>query len=199
MTRVAVLVSGRGSNLRAILEQSRAPGFPARVVAAVSDRGEVLALEHARSAGVEALALDAARDPSWDAHLAAVLEERRVDLICLAGYMRLVREPLLSRFAGRILNIHPSLLPAFPGLDAQRQAWEYGVKVAGCTVHFVDAGMDAGPVVLQRSVPVAEDDTPESLAERILREEHRAYPEAVRLFALGRLELRGRRVLVRPQ
>src|SRR5262249_6729796 len=126
------------------------------------------------------------------------LEERRVDLVCLAGYMKVLTPVFLKAYAGRILNVHPSLLPAFPGLDAQRQALEHGVRVAGATVHLVDSGVDTGPIVLQAAVPVEPDDTPASLAERILKEEHRIYPEAVRLFFQDRLQVEGRRVRILP-
>jgi phosphoribosylglycinamide formyltransferase-1 len=144
--------------------------------------------------------LEPGQHPSREAHEKAViaaLEERRVGLVCLAGYMRLVSPGFVAHFAGRLLNIHPSILPAFPGLHPQRQALEHGVRVSGATVHFVDDGVDTGPIVLQVAVPVRPDDTEATLADRILVEEHRLYPEAVRLFALGRLEIRGRHVQIR--
>jgi phosphoribosylglycinamide formyltransferase-1 len=152
-------------------------------------------------AGVRALHVDPRAYPDrrgFDDAVARVLDEHAVELVCLAGYMRVLSEEFVRRYRGRILNVHPALLPAFPGLHAQRQALEHGVKVAGATVHFVDEGVDTGPIVLQAAVPVLEGDTEASLSARILTEEHRLYPEAVRLYAEGRLELHDRRVLVRP-
>jgi phosphoribosylglycinamide formyltransferase-1 len=200
--RLAVLASGRGSNLEAILDACRRADFPARVVVVVSDREAAPALERARHAGVEALFLDpkAYGDrAAYDAALATTLEQRRAGLVCLAGFMRLLGAAFVRAWAGRLVNIHPSLLPAFPGLHAQRQALEYGVKVAGATVHFVDDGVDTGPVILQATVLVRADDTEDSLSARILAEEHRLYPEAIRLFAEGRLVIDGRRVRVKER
>ncbi|MDQ7793591.1 MAG: phosphoribosylglycinamide formyltransferase [bacterium] len=195
---LGVLASGRGTNLLAILAAAAGGEIPARVRVVISDRAGAPALELARSRGIPAFFLDPgpAGKAAFESRVVSRLEEHGVDLVCLAGFMRVVGRTLLDRYAGRILNIHPSLLPAFPGLDAQRQAWEYGVKVAGCTVHFVDRGVDAGPIILQRAVTVSEGDTPETLGARILEEEHRAYPEAIRLFAEKRLVLEGRRVKV---
>jgi phosphoribosylglycinamide formyltransferase-1 len=195
---LGVLASGRGSNLGAILRAQAEGELPARVAVVVSDRPEANVLDLARRHGVPALCVEPGRDrrDAFEARIASCLERHRVDLVCLAGFMRVVGPGLLGRYPGRILNIHPSLLPAFPGRDAQRQAWEHGVKVTGCTVHFVDEGVDTGPIILQRAVAVAEEDDPESLAARILREEHLAYPEAIRLLAQGRLQLEGRRVRV---
>lgn len=197
--RVAVLASGRGSNLQAILDAAARPEFPAEVVLVVSDRERAAALERAAEAGVRGAFLnpkDFADRAAYDAALARVLEDAGVELVCLAGFMRILGAALVRTWRGRMLNVHPSLLPAFPGLAAQRQALEHGVKLAGATVHFVDEGMDTGPIVLQTAVPVRDADTEESLSERILAEEHRLYPEAVRLFAEGRLRLVGRRVFV---
>ena len=198
--RLGVLVSGRGSNLEAILDASARPDFPARVAVVVSDREQAQALDRARSRGVPAVWLspkDFGDRAAYDAALRAVLDEHRVGLVCLAGFMRILTADFVRAYAGRILNIHPSLLPAFPGLHPQRRALEHGVKVAGATVHFVDEGVDTGPIVLQASVPVHPDDTEESLSARILAEEHRLYPEAVRLFAQGQLRIAGRKVVVR--
>ena len=200
--RVGVLASGRGSNFRALAEEAAANRIPASVVVLVSDRATAPALAVAREHGIEALVVDPKQHPSREAHEKAVigvLEERRVGLVCLAGYMRLLSAGFVAHFAGRLLNIHPSLLPAFPGLHPHRQALAHGVRVSGATVHFVDEGVDTGPVVLQAAVPVEPGDTEESLAARILVEEHRIYPEAVRLFAEGRLEIRGRRVDIRER
>ena len=198
--RVGVLASGRGSNLQALLHASARPDYPAEVVVVISDRERAAALDRARADGVEALFVnpkDFSDRESFDLALVRELTARRVGLVCHAGFMRILSVPYVRAFAGRAMNIHPSLLPAFPGLHAQRQALEHGAKVAGATVHFVDEGVDTGPIVLQASVPVQPDDTEESLSARILAEEHRLYPEAVRLFAEGRLEVVGRRVIVR--
>jgi phosphoribosylglycinamide formyltransferase 1 len=199
--RVGVLVSGRGSNLQALLDASSRPGYPAEVVVVISDRERAAALDRARAAGVEALFVnpkDFGDREAFDLALVGELTKRRVGLVCNAGFMRILSPAYTRAFAGRAMNIHPSLLPAFPGLHAQRQALEHGVKIAGVTVHFVDDGpVDTGPIILQASVPVQPDDTEEALSARILVEEHRLYPEAVRLFAEGRLEIVGRRVIVR--
>jgi phosphoribosylglycinamide formyltransferase-1 len=200
--RLAVLASGRGSNLGAILDACGRPGFPARVVLVVSDRERAAALDRARAAGADAVFLDPKaygdRD-AYDAALLGVLEAHRPGLVCLAGFMRVLGSRFVRAWTGRLVNIHPSLLPAFPGLHAQRQALDYGVRVAGATVHFVDDGVDTGPIILQASVAVRPDDTEESLSARILVEEHRLYPEAIRLFAEGRVALDGRRVIVKER
>ncbi|HSW09885.1 MAG TPA: phosphoribosylglycinamide formyltransferase [Bacillota bacterium] len=195
---LGVLASGRGSNLEAILRAEAHGGFPAGVAVVISDCPGAGALEVARRQGVPAFCLEPGRDgrDAFEARIVSCLERHRVDLVCLAGFMRVVGPVLLGRYPGRILNIHPSLLPAFPGRDAQRQAWEHGAKVTGCTVHFVDEGVDTGPIILQRAVAVGEEDDPEALAARILQEEHAAYPEAIRLLAEGRLTIAGRRVIV---
>ncbi|MDP2625924.1 MAG: phosphoribosylglycinamide formyltransferase [Candidatus Rokubacteria bacterium] len=197
--RVGVLASGRGSNLRAILSGVEARRIRAEVVVVLSDRSGAGALDIARDHGVEALVLDPTPHPGregYDTALIALLEGRRVGLVCLAGYMRILSPVFVRHFEGRLLNIHPALLPAFPGLNAQRQALEHGVRIAGATVHFVDEGVDTGPIVLQAAVPVRQDDTEASLSDRILAEEHRIYPEAIRLFAEGRLRLEDRRVRI---
>ena len=202
MTRLGVLASGRGSNLHAILESCARPGFPARVVVVISDREMAPALERARAAGVEALWVnpkDFGDREAYDRALVRELEARAVGLVCHAGWMRILSPAYVRAFAGRALNIHPSLLPAFPGLHPQRQALEHGAKVSGATVHFLDEGVDTGPIVLQAAVPVEPADTEETLAARILVEEHRLYPEAIRLFAEGRLQIQGRRVIVLPE
>jgi phosphoribosylglycinamide formyltransferase-1 len=202
VTRLAlgVLASGRGSNLQAILDATRAADYPARVAVVVSDRADAPALDRARAAGAKAVHVGphAHGDRSaFDRAIAAVLAEHGVGLVCLAGYMRLLTADFVAAWRGRILNVHPALLPAFPGLGAQRRALEHGVKLTGATIHFVDEGMDTGPIVLQAAVPVRDDDTEETLADRILAAEHRLYPEAIRLYAGGRLRVAGRRVLVR--
>ena len=199
--RVGVLVSGRGSNLQALLDASSRPGYPAEIVVVISDRERAAALDRARTAGVEALVVnpkDFGDREAFDLALVSELIARRVGLVCTAGFMRILSAAFTNAFAGRAMNIHPSLLPAFPGLHAQRQALEHGVRVAGATVHFLaDGAVDTGPIILQASVLVEPGDTEETLAARILVEEHRLYPEAVRLFAEGRLTVAGRRVIVR--
>jgi phosphoribosylglycinamide formyltransferase-1 len=199
---IGVLASGRGSNLQAILEACARPGFPARVAVVISDREQAPALQRARAAGVEALWLnpkDFGDREAYDRALVRELEARGIGLVCHAGWMRILSAVYVRAFAGRALNIHPSLLPAFPGLHPQRQALEHGAKISGATVHFLDEGVDTGPIVLQAAVPVEPFDTEESLAARILVEEHRLYPEAIRLFAEGRLQIQGRRVIVLPE
>jgi phosphoribosylglycinamide formyltransferase-1 len=169
------------------------------VVVVVSDREQAAALERARAAGVEAVFLnpkDFGDRDAYDASVSRVLDVRRVGLVCLAGFMRILSSAFVQAWRGRALNVHPSLLPAFPGLHPQRQALDHGARVSGATVHFVDEGVDTGPIVLQSAVPVQPDDTEDTLAARILIEEHRLYPEAVRLFALGRLQIEGRKVTI---
>jgi phosphoribosylglycinamide formyltransferase 1 len=197
--RVGVLASGRGSNLQAILDACARPDFPARVVVVISDRERAAALERARGAGIEALFVnpkDFGDRDAYDASVTGILQERGVGLVCLAGFMRILSPVFVRAWRGRALNIHPSLLPAFAGLHPQRQALDHGARVSGATVHFVDEGVDTGPIVLQSAVPVQPDDTEDTLAARILTEEHRLYPEAVRLFALGRLRIAGRKVII---
>jgi phosphoribosylglycinamide formyltransferase-1 len=202
MTRIGVLASGRGSNFRALCEAWKKGAIPGgEFVALVSDKPDAKALEVAREFGVEAVTVSPKEFPSREAHEEAVikaLRDRKTDLVCLAGYMRILSPAFIQAFPNRILNIHPALLPSFPGLHGVRQAVEYGVKVSGATVHFVDAGCDTGPIVIQAAVSAAEDDTEETLAGRILKEEHRIYPEAVRLYCGGRLKTSGRRVRVLP-
>ncbi len=196
---IAVLVSGRGTNLQAILDAIEAGSLEAKVVAVLSDRPEPLAFRRAREHGIPVLFVDPAGYQSreaYDAALVDALSVFRPDVVALAGFMRIVTPVLLDAFPRRVVNIHPALLPAFPGLNAQAQAVAYGVRYSGCTVHFVDEGMDTGPVILQSIVPVYQDDTPETLAERILVKEHKTYPAALQLLAEGRLLIRGRRVVI---
>jgi len=198
--RVGILISGRGSNMVALLQAMKDGRVPAEAAVVVSNVPGAQGLARAASMGVPTEVVDHTTIKPREAHekaVVAALEERRVGLVCLAGYLRLVSPAFVAHFAGRLLNIHPSLLPAFPGLHPQRQALEHGARVSGATVHFVDDGVDTGPIVLQAAVPVLPDDTEATLADRILAEEHRLYPEAVRLFARGRLEIRGRRVQIR--
>jgi phosphoribosylglycinamide formyltransferase-1 len=194
--RLGVLASGRGTNLQALIDATADGRLDARIAVVISNVENAGALDRARSAGIEAIALSHRGWPSredYDRALARELQARDVGLVCLAGYLRIVGAPLLEAFPNRILNIHPALLPSFRGLDAARQAVDYGVKIAGATVHLVTADLDDGPIVVQRSVPVMDDDSSESLAARILAEEHRAYPEAVQIVLDGRWRLDGRR------
>jgi phosphoribosylglycinamide formyltransferase-1 len=194
--RIAVMISGRGSNLQAIIDATRDGRLDAVVDVVVSNRSDARGLSLARAAGIEALLLEPNRFPDRDAYDRAIVEillARGVNLVCLAGYLQRVRAPLIDAFPGRILNIHPSLLPAFPGLDAQRQALEHGVRIAGATVHLVTRDLDAGPIVSQAAVPVLSGDTVDSLSARILVEEHRIYPEAIRVVLMNKWAIEGRR------
>jgi len=197
--RIAVFLSGRGSNFRAIHDAILAGKINADIVLVFSNRQEAPGLAIARERGLETLFLNPKLYPTredYDREILRELLKREVDLVCLAGYMRILTPVLCQAYRHRIMNIHPALLPSFPGLNAQRQALEWGVKYSGATVHFVSEEVDMGPIILQAVVPVLQDDTEESLAERILKEEHRIYPEAVRLFFEGKLEVRGRRVFI---
>ena len=200
--RLAVLISGRGSNLGAILDAIDRGSLDASVAIVISNRADVRGLARARDVGIRAVHLAPGGYADRDAYDRAIVDLLRpldVGLVCLAGYMRLVGPVLLDAYPNRILNIHPSLLPAFPGLHAQQQALEHGVRVSGATVHLVDGGLDAGPIVLQAAVPVMEDDTVERLSERILVEEHRIYPDAIRLLLDGGWTVSGRRVVTPPR
>jgi phosphoribosylglycinamide formyltransferase-1 len=200
MPALGVLISGRGSNLQAIIDAIAGRRLEARIAVVISSREDAAGLERARESGIETAVLAPAQFPNRDAYdraLAAMLKAKGVELVCLAGFMRLVGPALLDAFPDRVLNIHPSLLPAFPGLHAQRQALEHGVRVAGATVHLVNGELDAGPIVLQAAVPVRDDDTEDTLSARILVEEHRLYPEAIRLMLGGGITLNGRRVVHR--
>jgi phosphoribosylglycinamide formyltransferase-1 len=186
--RLGVLISGRGSNLQALIDAIAGGRLDASIAVVISNHEEASGLQRARTAGIEAICLPHRPWPTradYDRALARELQARDVGVVCLAGFMRLVGAPLIEAFPNRIVNIHPSLLPAFPGLEAQRQAIEHGVKVSGVTVHLVTAELDGGPIIVQRAVPVMPDDTPDSLAERILVEEHVAYPEAVQIVLSG--------------
>jgi len=200
--RIGVLLSGRGSNFEALAEGVAGGRIPnAEIAVVISNREGAPGLERARARGIEARPIPSKglEREAYDKLVMAALEEKKIDLVCLAGYMRLLSPQFVAAFRGRILNIHPSLLPAFPGLESQRQALEHGAKFAGCTVHFVDENLDAGPIVLQAVVPIEDRDTPETLSERILREEHRIYTEAVRIVLEGRYRIEGRRVLITPE
>lgn len=193
--KIGILISGRGSNMAALIDAAGTGAIPsAEVAVVISDKAGAAGLAGARERGVEAVMVErrGRTREEHDAEIIEVLRKRGVEYVCLAGYMRLLSKDFISAFNDRIINIHPSLLPSFPGLDAQRQALGHGVKVTGCTVHFVDEDLDAGPIILQRVVDVRDDDTVESLSARILEQEHAAYVEAVRLVATGRLRIEGR-------
>jgi phosphoribosylglycinamide formyltransferase-1 len=201
--RVAVLASGRGSNLQAVIDAIDAGEVHAQIVAVISNKKDAAALERARQHGLPDLFVDpkpfAGRPDSREAYdraLLEILQERQVELVLLAGYMKIVTAVLVNAFANRMMNIHPALLPMFPGLDVHKKAIDWGCKLAGCTVHFVTEGVDEGPIILQAAVPILDSDTAESLSARILEQEHKIYPRAVQLFAEGRLSVDGRRVLI---
>ncbi|NMB41698.1 MAG: phosphoribosylglycinamide formyltransferase [Firmicutes bacterium] len=193
---LAVLASGYGSNLQAIIDAVDKGEIEGHIKVVISDVKDAYALQRARRHGIEAVFIDIKDYSGREAYneaIAAVLEKRKVELIVLAGYMRLVSPLIINKFRGRIMNIHPSLLPSFPGLEGIKQALDYGVKVSGCTVHLVDEGLDTGPIILQESVPVYDDDTVESLQNRIHKVEHRLYPRAIQLFIQGKLSIEGRK------
>ena len=196
--RIGVLLSGRGSNFEALAESVAAGRIPgAEIAIVISNRPDAPGIERAKSRGIPATAIPSKglERETYDRQVVALLEEKKVDLICLAGYMRLLSPYFVAAFPNRILNIHPSLLPSFPGLESQRQALEYGVKFAGCTVHFVDENLDAGPIVLQAVVPIEDADTEETLSAKILKEEHRIYTMAVNIVLEGKYKITGRRVV----
>jgi phosphoribosylglycinamide formyltransferase-1 len=201
MPRVGVLISGRGSNLQALIEAQGRGELGGAIAIVVSNVETAAGLERAREAGIPTAVRDhrGRKREEYDADLVSVLREHGVDLVCLAGFMRLLSPVFVRAFPGRVLNIHPALLPAFPGLDAQRQAFEHGVKVSGATVHLVDEGLDSGAIVAQEAVPVRPDDTVDSLIARILEAEHRLYSRAVRLLLSGRCRVEGRRVILEEE
>jgi phosphoribosylglycinamide formyltransferase-1 len=197
---IGVLASGRGSNFQAIIDAIETQRLDARIVCVISDKKDAKALERAANHGAKGIFIDPTGHESresYDQALIECLREHEVELVCLAGFMRILSSVFVKAFPQRILNIHPSLLPSFPGLKVQRKALEHGAKFSGCTVHYVTEEVDAGPIIIQSSVPVLDDDTEESLSERILAEEHRIYPQAIQWIAEGRLKLSGRRVLLR--
>ena len=196
--RIGVLLSGRGSNFEALAESVAVGRIPnAEIAVVISNREDAPGIERANARRINSRVIPSKglEREVYDRQVAAVLDEHKVDLICLAGYMRLLSPFFVAKYPSRILNIHPSLLPSFPGLESQRQALEYGVKIAGCTVHFVDENLDAGPIILQATVPVLDGDTEASLSEKILKEEHRIYTEAVKIVLEGKFKIAGRRVL----
>ncbi|MBM4247998.1 MAG: phosphoribosylglycinamide formyltransferase [Euryarchaeota archaeon] len=200
MLTIGVLISGKGSNLQAIIDAVGRGEITGRVAVVISNKADAYGLERARKAGIEALVIPSRgkERTDFEREVAEALESRGVELVCLAGFMRVLTPYFIRRFKHRIMNIHPALLPSFPGEDAQGQAFAYGVKVTGCTVHFVDEGVDTGPVIVQIPVEVREDDTADTLSGRILEQEHRAFPRAIQLFAEGRLQVTGRKARVLP-
>lgn len=199
MKRIAVLASGRGSNFRAIMEAMKPLDINGEIVMLLTDNKDAYAIEIARAAGIPVTVInfkDFASRSEYEIELLSAMKKVDADLYVCAGYMKIIGKEIADTFFGKMINIHPALLPAFPGMHAQRQALDYGVKIAGCTVHFVDSGVDTGPIILQRAVCVYDDDTEEDIDERILNEEHKAFPEAIKLFCDDRLKIEGRKVKV---
>jgi len=200
MINIGVLASGRGTNLQAIIEAIEGGKIEGRINIVISDNRDAFALKRAKQNNIETQYVNFKsfkNREDYDKEIIKALEEKKIDLVVLAGYMRILSPFFINAYKNKIMNIHPALLPSFPGLHAQRQAVEYGAKVSGCTVHFVDEGVDLGPIVLQKSVEVNDDDTEELLAERILKEEHQIYPKAIQLFSEGRLTIEGRRIFIK--
>jgi len=197
-TRIAVLASGRGSNFVSIADAIGRGEINAEIVQLICNKPDAGAIDAARARRIKVNVLESKGVPAaeYDEKLVQALQSCNPDLVVLAGYMKIVGKAIIDAFPMKIINIHPALLPSFPGLEAQKQAFEYGVKVAGCTVHFIDEGVDTGPIILQKAIPVEDYDTDESLSKRILTEEHRLYPQAVNLFSEGRLKVEGRRVII---
>ena len=199
MLKIGVLASGRGSNFQAIIDEIETGRLPASIEILIVDNPEAYAIERAKKHGITYLYINPKNFSTKEAFYEKIRDElllREVALVILAGFMRIVKKPLLDAFPNRIMNIHPALLPSFPGLHGQKQAVDYGVRISGCTVHFVDESVDSGPVIIQAAVPVHPDDTEETLSERILKLEHRIFPEAIRLYADGRLKVEGRKVKI---
>lgn len=199
MLKIGVLASGRGSNFQAIIDSIEAGKLKAVIKILIVDKADAYAIERAKKHSIEFMYIDPSKFSTKDdffSEIANNLKKRDVELVLLAGFMRIVRKPLLEAFPNRIMNIHPALLPSFPGLHGQKDAVDYGVRISGCTVHFVDEGVDTGPIIIQAAVPVSPDDTEEALSKRILALEHKIYPEAVRLYSEGRLKIEGRKVKI---
>ncbi len=197
--KLGVLASGGGTNLQAIIDGCKSGSIEAEVALVLSDVGDAYALERARNAGIDAVHIPwkKGKKAEWEAEAVRLLNDAGVELVCLAGYMRIVGNTLMDAFPNRILNIHPAILPSFLGLHGQQQAFDWGVKVAGCTVHFVTSDLDMGPIIVQKAVKVEEDDTADTLSARILKQEHKAYPEAINLVLSGRTEIKGRKVRIK--
>jgi phosphoribosylglycinamide formyltransferase-1 len=199
MLTIGVLASGRGSNFQAIIDSIESGFLKAQVAVLITDNPEAYAIQRAQKHNIEPLIIkpgDFSGKDAYYSHIAEILKSKGVNLVILAGFMRVVGRALIREFQNRIMNIHPALLPSFPGLHGQKQASDYGVKISGCTVHFVDEGVDTGPIIIQAAVPAYEDDTEDSLAERILKQEHRIFPMAVKLFSEGKIEVRERKVSI---
>ncbi|MBU4348971.1 phosphoribosylglycinamide formyltransferase [bacterium] len=200
MINIGVLASGRGTNLQAIIEAIEEGKIEGEIKVVISDNPDAYALKRAKQNNIETQYINFKKfkkREDYNKEIIKTLKEKKIDLVVLAGYMRILSPYFIKTYKNRIINIHPALLPSFSGLHAQRQAVKYGVKVSGCTVHFVDEGVDSGPIILQRAVEVKDDDTEESLAERILKEEHQIYPRAIQLFCQGRLIIKGRKVFIK--
>jgi phosphoribosylglycinamide formyltransferase 1 len=196
---IGVLASGRGSNFQSIIDASESGSLKAKIVLLITDNPNAFAVERAKKHGIEPLIMVPSQYGTRNDYYKAVVQElrsREVELVVLAGFMRIIGKPLIEAYRDRVMNIHPALLPSFPGLHGQKQAVDYGVRISGCTVHFVDEGMDTGPIIIQAAVPVSFEDTEDSLSERILKLEHKIFPEAIRLFSEGRLEVIGRKVKI---
>lgn len=199
MINISVLASGKGTDLQSVIDACEKGRIKGKVVCVISNKEQAFALERAKKHKIKGYFMDPKgfKDKNtYELELVKTLKEHKTDLVVLAGYMLIVGKVMLEHFQGKMINIHPALLPSFPGLNGQKQALEHGVKISGCTVHFVDEGCDTGPIILQAAVPVKEDDTLESLTERILKEEHKILPEAIRLFAEGKLKIEGRKVKI---
>ncbi len=202
MINIGVLASGRGTNLQAIIEAVEEGRIEGKIKIVISDNRDAFALKRAEQHNIETRYINFKEfkdREDYDREIIKILKEKKVDLVVLAGYMRILSPYFVRTYKNKIMNIHPALLPSFPGLHAQKQAVEYGVKVSGCTVHFVDEGVDSGPIILQKAVEVSDDDTEESLAEKILKEEHQIYPRAIQLFSEGRLVIKGRKVFIKKR
>lgn len=200
MINIGVLASGRGTNLQAIIEAIKEGKIEGRISIVINDNRDAFALKRAKQNNIETKYVNFKsfkKREDYDKKIVGYLKEKDVDLVVLAGYMRILSHYFIKMYKNRIMNIHPALLPSFPGLHAQRQAVEYGVKISGCTVHFVEEGVDSGPIILQKAIEVKDNDTKESLVERILKEEHQIYPRAIQLFCQGRLIIKGRKVFIR--
>lgn len=200
MLTLGVLASGRGSNFQSIIDSIESGYITAKIAILITDNPDSYAVERANKHNIESLVLrprDFSDRDAYYSHIAEELKKRGIELIILAGFMRVVGKPLLDQYTNKVMNIHPALLPSFPGLHGQKQAADYSVKISGCTVHFVDEGMDTGPIIIQAAVPAYDDDTEDSLSERILKQEHRIFPYAIKLYAEGKITVEGRRVINR--
>jgi phosphoribosylglycinamide formyltransferase-1 len=200
MLTLGVLASGRGSNFQSVINSINSGFLKARIAVLITDNPEAYAIERAKNHNIESLIIQPKEFPDEDSyysHLSNELKSRGVELVILAGFMRVVGKPLIKEFHNKIMNIHPALLPSFSGLHGQKQALDYGVKISGCTVHFVDEGVDTGPVIIQAAVPVYEDDTEDTISERILKQEHKIFPQAIKLYSEGKIAVKGRKVTIK--